>query len=777
MGQQGSKTTSRHPVSHNQSGRHHLRHHPHQHHILVASRNGPHPARRLLSSPIHQTGQKKPITTTSHSMFKPVVTGKVFNIGDDTNCIDPTHDNIETSQMKNLAKHRALHSVERLFNSVKDGDGLASSEDNRFNTSEIELMELGTRGALERPPFEQQDNWSFQTSSNNTGTEANLSLPQDISNIKNPKKPFVKNPIISGELFMQPDTKDTASEPKSQTDNNDQNNENETNMHKRKQFDSGVLVKDDILGKKVMSTGREQTQDQNKVQPKLSDDHRDSDLPQKMNAIELTGRCQTHVINSPLHRDHMKKNEKVKKKKKKKKAIKRDIDDIAESSKKDTCKGRFFFNFGNGEQLSDQKAVYSLEQVVITKNPTKENQLGLTDLQNVKELGYTVQKSNDNQKSLHNLSEDPHQDAVSEIAISLKENVNIERNNWIQRSQDPASDQKCVDNEDYDNNTKACISANLISVRVPDDPDPMRLHDQCQLVQAAGAGDLDWLRKLLCSGVNPNSNHPMNRNTALHYAVGLDYNTAASMVSLLLQYGADPNLCNYSGATPLHEAIIHQQTCCVDMLVANGSNVNAIWTSANTTPINLAIHCGNPDIVRTLLRKGAKMQSFVPQLLPNNSHQGIHNIPNQVQDCPLRILVQKWKARSSSERCATILRTLIEGENDVVKCLKHDVSLWSILNKLHDSKHGHFATLELITIILEMGYRPTVPERSLIKTIDKSKHDWMLDYLSSAPPLSDLCRRAVRRALWPNVLYGVDRLSVTDQVKDQLLLLQESTEL
>eukprot|EP01045_Picozoa_sp_COSAG04_P059842 COSAG04_NODE_29884_length_266_cov_0.610778_1_plen_88_part_11 len=81
------------------------------------------------------------------------------------------------------------------------------------------------------------------------------------------------------------------------------------------------------------------------------------------------------------------------------------------------------------------------------------------------------------------------------------------------------------------------------------------------LLDAVGLGDCGAVAKLVDGGLNVNalvesrSKHPdtgqLVRSTALHVAV---LNKQEAVVRLLLDRGADPNLANSLGVTPLMEA-------------------------------------------------------------------------------------------------------------------------------------------------------------------------------------------------------------------------------
>lgn len=90
-------------------------------------------------------------------------------------------------------------------------------------------------------------------------------------------------------------------------------------------------------------------------------------------------------------------------------------------------------------------------------------------------------------------------------------------------------------------------------------------------------------------------------DTALHLVVrrgDIPY------LNYLLSKGANPNLRNAKGETPLLAAVIGGQTDEVPILVKAGANVNLADSSGQTALI-LAVHRRDAELVRTLLDLGA----------------------------------------------------------------------------------------------------------------------------------------------------------------------------
>ncbi len=77
------------------------------------------------------------------------------------------------------------------------------------------------------------------------------------------------------------------------------------------------------------------------------------------------------------------------------------------------------------------------------------------------------------------------------------------------------------------------------------------------------------------------------------------------LVRLLLDFGADINICTSTGETPLHGAIAAHHLSMVTLLLDNGADINASLAHGQT-PLRLAVIKGFADIVELLLARGAQ---------------------------------------------------------------------------------------------------------------------------------------------------------------------------
>ena len=132
----------------------------------------------------------------------------------------------------------------------------------------------------------------------------------------------------------------------------------------------------------------------------------------------------------------------------------------------------------------------------------------------------------------------------------------------------------------------------------------MDTHSCNDLLKAASEGHEACVRKLLAAGADPNIANNYG-NTPLH---GAAHTVHEACVATLLAAGADPNVVNVNGDTPLLEATMRGHEACVATLIAAGANPNVVNTDGKTL-LHSAVCSGHEACVRALIDTGADLNA------------------------------------------------------------------------------------------------------------------------------------------------------------------------
>ncbi len=127
-----------------------------------------------------------------------------------------------------------------------------------------------------------------------------------------------------------------------------------------------------------------------------------------------------------------------------------------------------------------------------------------------------------------------------------------------------------------------------------------------RMFQAAAQGDTDCIRKSIANGAMADSDGP-DQETALHYAA---LHNQVDMIKFLLSLGADPNLFDANGHTPLIIAAQTGQFDAVKALLANRrTKVNYYDFDGNHALNHAGIH-GHNQIFYHLARVGSILNHY-----------------------------------------------------------------------------------------------------------------------------------------------------------------------
>jgi len=108
------------------------------------------------------------------------------------------------------------------------------------------------------------------------------------------------------------------------------------------------------------------------------------------------------------------------------------------------------------------------------------------------------------------------------------------------------------------------------------------------LENAILAGDIKQVRSYLESGTDPNQPIPGDPSYPLHYAA----HSFANIIQLLIDHGANVNVKDQNGKTPLHIAAVVPYMEGMQVLIEHGANVNAVDDNGKT-PLDYALE-GTP---------------------------------------------------------------------------------------------------------------------------------------------------------------------------------------
>jgi ankyrin repeat protein len=125
-------------------------------------------------------------------------------------------------------------------------------------------------------------------------------------------------------------------------------------------------------------------------------------------------------------------------------------------------------------------------------------------------------------------------------------------------------------------------------------------------------GDVDQLRRVLTMD-NVDDVDGVNWTALVRSAT----NGQVECVKVCLEMGANVNVCDRGGATPLHYASSNGHVGIVQILLDAGATVD-VYTRSNGgwTPLYFAIHYNRVDIARLLIDRGASVSIVLGNGLP-----------------------------------------------------------------------------------------------------------------------------------------------------------------
>ena len=127
----------------------------------------------------------------------------------------------------------------------------------------------------------------------------------------------------------------------------------------------------------------------------------------------------------------------------------------------------------------------------------------------------------------------------------------------------------------------------------------METHSCKDLLEAAREGHDECIQKLIVAGADLNVTEEYGR-TPMHNAISGGHDAC---VKKLIEAGADVNVVNAYGHAPLHFAAWKGHDTLCKMLVAAGANPNVV-NSDDNTPLHQAVATGYDTVCKTLIIEG-----------------------------------------------------------------------------------------------------------------------------------------------------------------------------
>jgi ankyrin repeat protein len=149
------------------------------------------------------------------------------------------------------------------------------------------------------------------------------------------------------------------------------------------------------------------------------------------------------------------------------------------------------------------------------------------------------------------------------------------------------------------------ITAAFAETKYPlDDAAP----ENARLWHAASIGDLEGVKAAIEDGadLDPVTNEGWGRVSALDVAA---MNGHVDVIELLLKRGANVNIVDKDGYTPLMTAALHFKNDAIKVLVASSADVRRADGMWGNTPLHVAAENGDLDIVKLLLERGARINA------------------------------------------------------------------------------------------------------------------------------------------------------------------------
>ena len=201
-----------------------------------------------------------------------------------------------------------------------------------------------------------------------------------------------------------------------------------------------------------------------------------------------------------------------------------------------------------------------------------------------------------------------------------------------------------------------------------------------------------------------------------------------SLLSFLLTSGADPNLCDNDGQTPLHDAALKSNTACVDSLVAHGADVNVSNISGDS-PLRFALMFNAHDSLRSMIKSPTSQANF--DGINSYGHTFAHSIARTADIQTVKILIDHQvdglvldtasrdvDGRTSTEYLEDRLLLLSRSDSTVVEGQLLQEAFAQLVQKLNRCREDNVQTSQAIELDIAEKLSVRVDEIEL--NIDES---------------------------------------------------------
>ncbi|MCR9144099.1 MAG: ankyrin repeat domain-containing protein [bacterium] len=189
---------------------------------------------------------------------------------------------------------------------------------------------------------------------------------------------------------------------------------------------------------------------------------------------------------------------------------------------------------------------------------------------------------------------------------------------------------------------------------------------------AAKTGDLGRVQALLKQNADPNARETISKFTPLYYATMGDHK---NIVRALIQAGAKPDPVDFSGTTPLRQAVVYYKRDMAKLLIDLGAKANNHQTQGcggGLSEFGWAIEYSQHDLAKYMIEKGA-----LDPRNPGTAFQATYG--RSAEDITVARLFLKKGARPTTDDILRLKK--VSAANDWIRKAGHNQKIVAMLEK------------------------------------------------------------------------------------------------